>query len=191
MWIQIKTNCRSKWYPTLTAGQQIDLDYDSAKLLIAEGLAFEIPPQASSGGGSGPTLQVSKVTLTQAQLEALSGTPIDLVPAPGAGKAIVPVSAAAHYKFGTTPYTITGGGSGIAVEYAGGGGEGALQWLIPDAGFIDQSADQFATSVMGSDSAVPLTQVENQPLTAFDANVYTLGDGTVDVTIFYMVVDVT
>jgi hypothetical protein len=47
MWIQIKTNCSSKWNPALTAGSTYDLDYDSAKQLIADGLAAEIPPVSS------------------------------------------------------------------------------------------------------------------------------------------------
>lgn len=52
-------------------------------------------------------LQINK-TITTAQLLDLYDNPIQLVPAPGAGKAIVPIAICLSTRGGTTPYVVAG-----------------------------------------------------------------------------------
>lgn len=53
-------------------------------------------------------LRVARTTLTSAQLLALSTTPVSLIPAPGAGRAIVVVDMALEAVFGTIAYITNG-----------------------------------------------------------------------------------
>ena len=57
------------------------------------------------------------VSLTSAQIKALAATPFQLVPAPGAGKIVAVIGAAAAYKFGTIAYSSVS--DVVAVRYAG------------------------------------------------------------------------
>jgi hypothetical protein len=50
-------------------------------------------------------VQVATVTLTSAQLKALNTTPVQIIPAPGAGKVIALLGGFAQYNFGTVAYT--------------------------------------------------------------------------------------
>ena len=49
------------------------------------------------------------MAVSSAQLLALAATPILIVPAPGAGKMILPIMTSYEFIFGTTPYTNSGG----------------------------------------------------------------------------------
>ena len=52
--------------------------------------------------------QVATVAVTSAQLKAMRATPVTIVAAPGAGKAIVDVRIHLQFKNGTTQYTLGG-----------------------------------------------------------------------------------
>ncbi len=54
-------------------------------------------------------------TLTQANLVAMNGTPVTLVAAPGAGKAIVVDEVELLHSYSTAAYT---GGGDVSIEYA-------------------------------------------------------------------------
>lgn len=58
----------------------------------------------SGGVGVGSGLHKSTVLITAAELKDLVANPVELVPAPGVGKCIWPISAFIQYSFGTTPY---------------------------------------------------------------------------------------
>lgn len=57
------------------------------------------------GDGGGGTALTATVPLSTSQILHLHSAPITIVPNPGPGKAIVPVSAAYANKFGTIPFT--------------------------------------------------------------------------------------
>src|SRR5689334_12942887 len=79
---------------------------------------------------SGGAVQTAIVTLSSAQLLHLHATAVQLVPAPGAGNVIKPISFTLEYKFGTAPYTAPDGSFAIGTP----GFAAAVQQ--PGAGFI-------------------------------------------------------
>lgn len=81
----------------------------------------------SPGGGDATSiLESSIVTLTDAQIKALPTTPVQIIPAPGVGKTIIPVSAILSFKR-------TGGYSTISPTALLG-----FQWDVPNASRANQ-----------------------------------------------------
>jgi hypothetical protein len=80
------------------------------------------------------------VTLNQAALIALAATPFTLVPAPGAGRIIIPIGFAFIYNFGTTAYQ---GQDGVAVEYAGAANDIVLLSGVTTSPLITAAASSF------------------------------------------------
>ncbi len=58
-------------------------------------------PTFQAVAGSSEVL-TAKVTLTSLQIKALMGTPIEIIPAPGAGKVIMPISIYYYFLYGGT-----------------------------------------------------------------------------------------
>jgi len=122
----------------------------------------------------------ASVELTPAQILDLFDTPVELVPAPGAGKAILPLGALASYTFGTVAYV-------DADLFVG--------WGTVELWYFGNLLEAAASSVqMGEFENPAITAVaaaENLPLTAkTDSPNPTVGDGTVRVTVIYAIVDV-
>jgi hypothetical protein len=130
------------------------------------------------------------VTLTSAQLKSMFATQIPLLPAPGLGKAYNLIFAFAHYRAGTTPYTL-GAGSELQLQAATANSDGQTG-LAVSAGFLDQATDQI---VLGGFSGlpVPAASFSNVPfyITEKSAAAMTLGDGTLTITLYYTIVDLT
>lgn len=78
-------------------------------------------------------------TITSAQLLALFGTPQTLVAAPGAGIAIVPISARLFLDFNTTAYDGIAAGEDLVLRYTD--ASGAIAQTIEATGFLDAAAD--------------------------------------------------
>lgn len=169
-------------------------------------LALDENMQAIDTAISGPGgIQIAKVLLTLANIlnPAAGGALPILVPAPGAGKMLQPVSALFKYKFVTTPYTISTGSLPYAlfIAYPTTGTESIALFGALQGGLIDQSADTVAPSfdfntlnIVSSSGAsgnpVAKAVAENAPL-IFDTSApyATLGDGTLEITIAYYIVD--
>lgn len=66
-------------------------------------------------GRSDPVFQVAEGTLTNAQLLALNTTPVTVIPAPAAGKAIVIDEVEMFHDYSTAAYT---GGGDVSLQYA-------------------------------------------------------------------------
>jgi hypothetical protein len=103
---------------------------------------------------------VSEVKLTDTNIEALAATPITLVPAPPANKAIIFERASLVYDVTTTGYTITNAGDDLAIRY----GTGPVDIAhIEAVGFLDQATDQVRLVQPGINSPFgAVTQATNK-----------------------------
>lgn len=170
-------------------------------------LAF-IPPLPSGGINSAPQIdgavvdtkdnpygnqiiaeneQIRATTITSAQLLALKGADVNVVDSPGAGYALVIESVSMRQNFKTAAYTLNAGTLKV--------------YLGPSANALPVTADlsailtQGATSdIIGSPGLVagPATQAntENQPLVLGNTGAaqFTVGAGTLDVVVVYVIV---
>ena len=141
----------------------------------------------TTDAGTGDAMLQIKRILTAAELLALHTTPIVLVPAPGPNKMIQPLSASLAYHHGATPYTLNGATS-LRIFLGNPLLEGFLNMHLP--GCIDQPTDQWEDPLAPSANTGPdiLANWVNQPLTVdIDVANLTLGDGTVTLTVDYVI----
>jgi hypothetical protein len=133
------------------------------------------------------------ITLTSAQLLALSATEVALIPAPGAGKFINIISGTVSYHFGGTAYIV--GGADIEFGY------GTLAEITSNpfyefaaGGFLDQAASQLMTSNAffsdAEEDIVPITEVVNLPFAVISNTALTTGNGTMTVDIVYQILPI-
>lgn len=108
-------------------------------------------------------LKTRKVSLTAAQVKALAATPITLVPAPGADRALEYVGAVVRLVAGTEVLAEDVGGSNLQVKYTDGSGV-AVSEEIEMTGFITQATDYQTRSLALKDAIVADTGAANQPL---------------------------
>jgi hypothetical protein len=145
----------------------------------------------SSSGGSG-NLLTAVVTLTPAQIKAMHATPVTLIPAPGVGKTIWIVSAALVYNFATIAYS--SGSNNLVIASAGQVAADDSWFVFPANTIIDNT---YSTAAWGAAVAnqggftgpLPLSEIQNSALTIRNDSTpeFTLGDGTITVTIVYYV----
>jgi hypothetical protein len=136
------------------------------------------------GQSTGGAIQTATVTLSSAQLLNLRAMPVQLVPAPGAGNVIKPLSLTLQYKFGSSPYAVQDGSFAIGTPAF----VAAVQQ--PAVGFIDQASDQFAFLGGFGGAFGPRSSFENQPITVMQngSAEWTAGDGSVVISVTYTVV---
>jgi hypothetical protein len=137
------------------------------------------------------TIPIRTITVpfSSSDLLNMPTTPKLLIPAPPAGKFIKPVSYQRKYTFGTTAYTLSGGF--FYFNYNPTGPQIGTSSTVEASNFIDQSTDLFASDVFLHVPSYPLlSDVDGIPLyLTTDLTSVTLGDGTMSVTIQYMILD--
>ena len=139
-----------------------------------------------------PVLLQATVTLTRAQLLALSTTPIIVIPAPGAGFYIWPQYYTMEYTFGGIAYTGTGNCSliygpppivnptNLITLY---------NWTAATSGIIHAAFSCVFIGLCG-EGLTPITTVNNAAVVFSAANALTLGNGTLNITVNYSVLPI-
>lgn len=109
-------------------------------------------------------LRSATVSLTQANIQNLNATPITLVAAAGAGKAIVPLMVEFFHDYANAAYT-NGGGGHVVVEYADGTDVVVLNASrVTDASDANVIIVPDAFDVAASGTAAGLAPVANSAL---------------------------
>jgi len=143
------------------------------------------PSNPPSRGGGGGVLQSTTVTLSSAQILAASVSPPTIIVQPGVGQSIQVMLTIYNYIFGTVPYT-SGDGFISQLQYGASG-------TIADTGdgnILEFSANGVAQATSDVNSGLS-SSFENQPIVWVANQPYLGGDGTLTITVFYLVVPVT
>lgn len=137
-------------------------------------------------------MNYATVSLTSAQVKALAATPIELVAAPGAGKAIKFMGAQLKLVYGGTN-AFTEAADNLVINYTNGAGV-AVSQTIETTGFIDQTASTYTNAEPKIDAIVAATAAENQALVLWNNNAEIAGnaanDNTLEVSIAYRIVEI-
>lgn len=99
------------------------------------------------------TTTVATGTITEAQLEALNATPITVIDAPGAGKAIVVVGAQFFLDYNSAAYPIGSAGD-LTLKYTD--ASGTVIATITSSGFLTAAADEMRYAI-GPSNIEPVT----------------------------------
>jgi hypothetical protein len=139
-----------------------------------------------------PVLSTSRVILTTADLLALKGTPIEILPAANRGQTNQVLFVTLTYRAGASGYTV-GAPDNFRIFYSGSTSTYPIE-LVPATGFIDGTTSNVARAGQRITTGVnvqiaPLAASETQPLMIENdgAGEWTAGDGWVDVQVFYSV----
>lgn len=97
------------------------------------------PAALVSGGVSVSPVLYRDVTIATAAVKTLNGSPVALVPAPGAGFANILVGALLFLDFATTAYDGIAAGEDLSIKYTNGSGVEVAQ--VEATGFLDAVAD--------------------------------------------------
>lgn len=138
-------------------------------------------------GGDEDVAKLATVTLTAAQILAANVTPIEVVPAPGAGFVNLLLRAAYSYSYGSTSYT---GGSFSALYFDPLGEEDQAD--NGDQGILSAGSSSFTgSSTNSADFYDDLTYFENAAISFFTTGAaWAGGDGTLKISAIYTVVPV-
>jgi predicted RecA/RadA family phage recombinase len=126
-------------------------------------------------------IQKAVVTLTAAQIMAMYGAAVSILPAPAAGQVLVIDQLIAQMKPGATQFT---GGGAVTFQYHGTG-------VVPHSGNIPAAT---ITSAAGSENVVPPPTGTIQPPAATGLDItngtaaFATGNGTMVVTVFYSII---
>jgi hypothetical protein len=137
----------------------------------------------ATAGSSTDIVHVSG-TITSAQLKALHATPINIVAAQGANKAVIPVNATFKYVHGATAYT--GTGATVTLNILNGQNQYATIISQTNMGNVLDTYEMPSCTILDHSG----TLIENQPLSLYNPSTTELatGDGTLKYDIDYRVV---
>jgi hypothetical protein len=139
-----------------------------------------------------PVLQQVTVTLTSAQLLALSTIPITVIPAPGVGFYIFPQDYTMEYTFGGTAYAGTGNCSFIFGPPPVVNPTNLItlyNWTAATSGIIHAAFSCVFIGICG-EGLTPITSINNAAVVFTAPNALTLGNGTLKITINYSVLPI-
>jgi hypothetical protein len=157
---------------------------------VTAGINFADGTTQTTAATSTPSVfkQVS-VTLTSAQLLALSTTPITIVTAPGAGFFIFPTYYTMEYHFGTTAYAGSGSCSFIYGPPPVVNPTNLLtlyNWTAATSGIIKAAASCGFIGICG-EGLTPYTTMNNAAVVFTAPTAITGGNGTLTITLNYSI----
>jgi hypothetical protein len=127
-----------------------------------------------------------KVNLTSAQILNLVGTPIVLLPAPGASKYIDIIECSFIYNFVTGAYVSIG----TLVIYSTSLGVGTNLCQIQDNNIVQSAATRRKKAAITSPTGAGNNIAVNDSISVSTTGAYTVGAGNLDIYLFYRTVDV-
>lgn len=144
-------------------------------------------PGGEAEGGVAYGVFVQDTQLTAANMNNLAMTNIELVAAPGAGLAVLPVAVHCFLDFGSAAFVQTNGTDALAILYNGGSEISELGSEAQMTAFIEATADASLTWVPQA-SLVPEANAAID-LDNNGAAEYTTGTGcTVSIRVYYRIV---
>lgn len=173
------THTDGTWIPTDIYEGEAFLNVTDARLYTRAGSTIkEIGLQNSLVG----TYQYATKTLTSAQILAL-GTVITLVPAPGAGRAIIVKNVYTRLNFNTTAYNT----NTLYIRL-----DGASDPVGEMSQYLNSTVSRFGKFYIDSDFFVNTTNtviLENQALFIYTSANPTTGNSTMDILVEYQILD--
>jgi len=137
---------------------------------------------------AGRSIAQRSVLVSSAELLALNAAPKTIVPAPGAGLALVFDGIGIHKPAGVA-YAGIAAGEDLSVKYTDGAGLEVAE--IETTGFLDQATAQtrYAGGFRAASGIASITPVVNSPLVlALLAGEITTGDSPLHVRVFYRII---
>lgn len=182
----LKADANGKGVPVvIVAGTPV---YYGGKAL-ASGVDGDIIPVEVMNGviGNDTAIVTADVTITTGQLLALNAVPKQLVAAPGAGKAIVPVDIQVMLDYNSAAYAGIAAGENLEVRSKDGTGQ--LFATIESDGLLDATTDQYRH--INPVAVAATTPVTNEALVmCLASGEVTTGNSPLKVRVRYRVVDV-
>ena len=140
----------------------------------------------TGSNSDGTNIYWQDTQLTAAQVNDLKDTNIEVVSAPAAGLAAIPVSVFIFHDHGGTDFVQAAGSDHIAILYNGGSEIAELGSEAQCTALVEASADAaLHCDISASFVPVAATAIDMDNNGATD---YTTGDGTFSVRVFYRVV---
>jgi hypothetical protein len=142
-------------------------------------------------GGGGEEILSQGVTLSSADLLALHTTPITVVAAQGTGTAILPRWLTVKYNFGTTPYAIGGDRWDPELRFAG-VGTLTVDGIIAVTAFVflDGTEESRAYLDLLDFGNTNVLDCANKDVILAQGSPYIDGDGSLDLTVWYQVLEI-
>jgi hypothetical protein len=145
--------------------------------------------KALMGSALSAEMMYRDVIVSVAEALALNATPKTLVPAPGAGKALVFEGARIGVKYVSAAYGGIAAGEDLSIKYTNAAGLEVGQ--CETTGFLDQASDQmrFVRPQTAASGNSAMTPVANSPLVLhLLVGEITTGDSPLKVRVYYRIV---